>query len=130
MPLQHQVAQGVEVPQALRHFLALDQQETHVKPETDEWLPRERLRLCDLVLVMREDEVFSAGVEIEALAQFLHRHDRALQVPAGASRTYRGIPRSLTRLGSFPQREVARAVFVVFVNIDAGPVEHSAEVFL
>ena len=130
MTLQDQVAQGVEVPQALRHLLAFDQEEAHVEPETGEGLSRERFRLCDLVFMVREDEIFSPGVQVEALAQFLHRHDGALQVPTGASRPDRSIPGSLTRLGRLPQRKVAGAVFVIFVNVYAGSVEHPAEIFL
>jgi hypothetical protein len=46
------------------------------------------------------------------------------------SRCQRGIPRSLARLRSLPQRKVAGAVFIIFVNVDAGSVKHSAKVFL
>src|SRR5882762_2009209 len=112
MSLQHQVAQRIKISQALRHLLALDQKETHVKPEAHERLPGERFRLRNLVFMMREDQVFSARVQIKALAEFLHRHDRALQVPAGASRTDRALPGSLARLGRLPKRKVSRAVFI------------------
>src|SRR5271165_2695324 len=63
MSLQHQIAQGIEVPQALRHLLTLNQQEAYVKPETREGFSGEGFGLCDLVLVMREDQIFSSSVQ-------------------------------------------------------------------
>src|SRR5580692_2018027 len=102
MAFQHQVAQRVEVPQALRHLLALDEQETHMKPETSERLSGQRLRLCDLVFMVRKDQVFSARMQIKALAEFLHRHHRTLQVPAWASRPNWRIPGSFARFGRLP----------------------------
>src|SRR5258708_24349294 len=130
MALQYQVAEGGEGTQGLRHLLAFDEQEAHMKPGTGKRLSRQRLRLRDFVFVMWEDKVFPTSVQIEAVAQFLHRHDRAFEVPAGASSTNRGFPESLSRLGRLPQRKVACAVFIVFVNVDAGPIEHPAEIFL
>src|SRR6202167_3338278 len=130
MSLQHQVARRVKVSQALRHLLALDQQKTHVKPEAGERFSGEGFRLRDLVLVMREDKILASGVQIKTFAQLLHRHNRALQVPAGPSRPDRGIPESLTRLGCLPERKIARAVFVVLVHIHTSAIQHSAEILL
>ncbi len=42
----------------------------------------ERARLRDLVLVVREDEVEPAAVDLELRSEVLLRHDRALDVPA------------------------------------------------
>src|SRR5580700_11328146 len=79
---------------------------------------------------MRENQVFSTGMQIERLTQFFHGHHRALQVPTRPSWSDRSIPESLAWLGRFPDSKVARAVFFVFVHIDAGPVDHPAEIFL
>ncbi len=92
VPLKHQVTQGEEVAQALRHLLAFDQQEARMKPEVREGFSGKRFRLRDFVLVMREDQIFSAGMQIEGFAQLLHRHDGALDMPSRASRADRGIP--------------------------------------
>src|SRR5271165_7064042 len=100
-----------------------------MKPEARKSFSGERFGLRDLVFVMRENQIFAAGMQIEAFAEFRHRHDGALQVPAGASRADRSVPRSLTRLGRLPQSEIARAVFVVFVDIDTRPVQHSTKIF-
>ena len=68
-----------------------------------------RLGLRALVLVVREHEVVAAAVEVEALAEELERHRRALDVPARPALAPRRVPRRLARLGRLPQREVDRA---------------------
>ena len=45
-------------------------------------LPRAGLGLRDLVLVVREDEVGAAAVDVEVEPEDLLRHRRALDVPA------------------------------------------------
>src|SRR5512147_2650386 len=80
--------------------------------------------------MMREDKVFATSVNIERFAQLLHGHDGALDVPAGASRTYGRLPEMLAGFRRFPQREVARIVLFVFVNVDPRPVFHTSEIFL
>ena len=130
MPHEHQVAQGVEVAERLGHLLAFDQQEARVHPEVRELLAGERLRLRDFVFVVRKDEVFAAEMDVEALAQVLHAHGGALDVPAGTAGTDLGVPALLAGFGSLPQGEVAGIVFVVFVDVDARAVGHAGEVLL
>ena len=57
----------------------------------------ERLRLRDFVFMMRKDQVLAARVEIEALAQVLHAHGGALDVPAGTARGRSRCPSSVHR---------------------------------
>ena len=57
------------------------------RPECIQWrakLPgaERALRLRDLVLVVREDQVGAAAVDVERLAEVAVRHRRALDVPA------------------------------------------------
>jgi hypothetical protein len=66
----------------------------------------EGLGLGDLVLVVREDQVEAAAVDVEGGTEVLVGHGRALQVPAGAATAPRGLPVGLARLGRLPQREV------------------------
>src|ERR1039457_5889479 len=94
-----------------------------------ERLARKGFRLGDFVFMMRKDQVFSSGMQVEALSEFPHRHDGAFQVPARTPGSNRRIPRSFSWLGRLPEGEVARAVFVIFVDINAGAVQHVAEVF-
>ena len=70
------VLDGEEVVFRLRHLLVMDRDEAVVQPVASEAVvvARACLRLCDLVLVMREDEIAAAAVEVERLAQILHRH--------------------------------------------------------
>src|SRR6185436_11213051 len=110
-----------EVLRRLRHLLAVQVHEAVLDPEASERLPRRGLRLRDLVLVVREDEILPAAVEIERLAQVLHRHGRALDVPAGTPRSPGARPRRFARLGSLPEREVERIPLrLAHLDPDAG----------
>ena len=86
--------------------------------------------LRDLVFVVREHEVFAAGVEVEAVAEVLHGHGGALDVPAGTAAADGRIPGGFAGLGGLPEGEVAGGVLLVLVEIDARAVFHAAEVFL
>src|SRR5438309_2879986 len=130
MPLQHEVAQGKKIAQALGHFFAFDQQKSRMKPEPDKRLASECFGLCDLVFVMRENQVFTARVQIEALAQLSHGHDRALDVPAGTPPTDNRFPKSLARLGRFPERKVAGAVLIIVIDVYARAILHAREISL
>ena len=89
-----------------------------VHPRLHELLARGGLRLGDLVLVVREEVVDAARVQVERLAEVLHGHRGALDVPAGAAAPPRGVPadRSVRRLPRLPEREVADVLLVVFVR--------------
>src|SRR5205823_10758433 len=65
----------------------------------------------DLVLVVREDQVEAAAVDVERGAEVLVRHRRALQVPAGTPTAPGRRPTGLARLLRLPHREVTRVAF-------------------
>src|SRR5919198_6071842 len=65
------------------------------------------LALRDLVLVVREDQVLSAAVDVDALAKHLEDHRRALDVPARPARAPGAVPRGFAGFGPLPEREVA-----------------------
>ena len=90
-----------------------------VHPSADKWLPRCRLRLCDLVFVMREDEVDAARVQIERLTEVAHAHCRALEVPSRSPWAEWAVPRWLARLRRLPQDKVAHVILAVLVRLDA-----------
>ena len=100
-----------------------------MKPEARKSLPRQRLRLRNFIFMMRENQVLAARMQIETRSQLRHRHHRALNMPPGTPRPNCRLPRSLARLGRFPQREIARAVFFVFVDIHARAVFHAGKIF-
>src|SRR5689334_23916994 len=91
-----------------------------VNPVTNELFARRAFALRDLVFVMRKNEIDAAGVNIETLAEILHRHRRALDMPARTAASDVSVPR---RFGVarwfFPQGEVARVFFLILVGIDA-----------
>src|SRR5690606_18244695 len=62
--------------------------------------------LRDFVLMMREDEVEPAAVDVERFSEELTAHGRALDVPAGAALSPGTFPRGLAGLGPFPEREI------------------------
>ena len=75
-------------------------------------------RLGALVLVVREDEVLTPAVEVEALPEEGERHDDALGVPAGPAGAPRGRPRGLARLRLLPEGEVERRPLLL-VHLDS-----------
>ena len=76
--------------------------------------PRAHPRLRGLVLVMGEDEVVAAAVDLEADAEQLLGHRRALDVPARPAAAPRRVPGGvLALLLRLPQREVERILLAV-----------------
>ena len=70
-------------------------------------VPERRLALGDLILMMGEDVVDAAGVDVDTRPQVLGRHRRALDMPAGEAVTPRAGPDQLpARLSRLPEGEV------------------------
>ena len=95
---------GGHVAQPLGHLGAFGQQKRAMAPEAREGLARRRLRLRDLVFVMREDQVDAAAVDVERLAQTGRSPSPSTR---GASRDGRGprenpTRRRLLRLPAWP----------------------------
>ena len=70
------------------------------------------LRLRDLVLVMREDKVLTACMDIDLLTQVLLGHDRALNMPARTALAPWGFPVRLAFFFRLPENEIGRILFV------------------
>ena len=88
-----------------------------MEPVAREPDPRRRLALGDLVLVVREDQVHAAAVQIEVRAEQFEPHRRALQVPAGAAGAEGGFPLRFPGLRGLPEHEVVGVFLVVLVGI-------------
>ncbi len=127
---QEEVAEGMEVALGLGHLPAFDEEEADVHPVAGEGLAGGALGLGDLVFVVREHEVFAAGVEVEVLSEEPGGHGGALDVPAGAAVTERGIPGGLIVFDGFPEGEVTGGILFVLVEVDACPILDVVEVFL
>src|SRR6478672_119160 len=100
-----------------------------MEPEASELFAGERLRLRNFILVVGENEVLATGMQVERLAQFLHGHDGALNMPAGPAWPNLTFPECFAGLRSLPQREVAGVVFLVFIHVDASAIFHSGKIF-
>src|SRR5262249_3001672 len=93
-----------------------------VDPAACERLSGRRLGLRDLALVVREDQILAATMDVERRAEIFYGHRRALDVPAGTSFAPRTGPRRLARFGRLPEGKVARIAFAL-VDLDAGAPE-------
>src|SRR5207245_4764591 len=115
-PAVEHVAQRRDVADRLRHLLAVQLQESVVHPDVRELAARS-LRLGAFVLVMREDEVEAAEMNLETRPEELLCHGRALDVPAGAAASPGRFPTGvLALLVRLPEREVTR-VFLERVRL-------------
>ena len=104
-PLQHS-RNGQYVAQRLAHLLATHGHPAVVQPEPGEAVAG-GTRLRDLVLVMREDQVHAAAMDVELGTEILVRHRDTLRMPARPAPAPGRGPGRLTRLGALPQGEVA-----------------------
>src|SRR4051795_10502436 len=102
-----------DIAEALRHLLRAHVDEAVVDPEA-----RERqsavgaAALRDLILMMREDEVEPAAMDVDRLAKVALDHRRALDMPAGAAPAPWRIPADHTVGARLPQHEVGRIALV------------------
>src|ERR1035437_2022772 len=69
-------------------------------------------RLCNLILMMRENQVDAAAMDIEHFTEIGGAHGRALDVPARTSPAPRAFPSRLIAGRLLPQHEVERALLV------------------
>ena len=93
MPLRQQLARRDDVAEALRHLLGAHVDEAVVHPEA-----RERragvgaAALRDLILVVREDEVEPAAVDVDRLAEMGARSSPSIRCASRAGRGPTGCP--------------------------------------
>src|SRR5712692_1525493 len=91
--LGERLAHRDEITLRLCHFGATDGQHAVMHPISRERAPIMRAdTLRDLVLVMGEDQIEPAAVNVESLTQRVLAHRRAFDVPAGAAASPRALP--------------------------------------
>src|SRR5579885_3472330 len=84
-------------------------------PVVDVALAGKALALRDLVLVVRKDIIHATCMDIEMLAQVLHRHRAALDMPAGEATAPGTFPGHLAaRFSGFPERKI---LWIVLLRI-------------
>src|SRR5689334_21610931 len=98
-----------------------------MQPETREGLAGNGFGLRDLVFVMRERQIDSAGVNVESFTEILHGHRGTLNVPARTALAERALPCRFIFFFGLPKHEIARLSFVVFIHIDSGAGADAAE---
>ena len=98
----------LKVAERLGHLDVVDVQKCVVHPVAHKLLAAHRLRLRNLVLVVREHQVLAAAVDVNRLAEILLTHDRALNVPARPSLAPGRLPVGLAFLLRLPEHEVVR----------------------
>ena len=97
-PVLEDVPYRHEIPRRLRHLLPLDLEEAVVEPVVGhDGGAVGAARLRDLVLVVGEDEVDAAAVDVEDRAEQRAGHRRALDVPAGTAPAPTASPRRARR---------------------------------
>src|SRR5260221_9856549 len=95
------------------HLLLPYVQETGMDPVAREWFAGEALTLGDLVLVVREDQIGTAAMDIDLFTQRFHCHRRTLDMPAGTSMTPGALPPRLFRFRCFPEGKVTRVTLAL-----------------
>ena len=77
------------------------------------------LALGDLVLVVGEDQILTAAVQVDGPAQMGAAHGTALDMPAGAAHAIGAFPGGLAGLGSLPDGEVGGVFLQVILHLAA-----------
>src|SRR5258708_12893770 len=90
------------------HFLLSHVQKTGMDPIACKCFAGEALTLGALVLVVREDQIGTAAMDIDLFTQRFHCHRRTLDMPAGTSMTPGALPPRLFRFRCFPEGKVTR----------------------
>ena len=100
---REELLEGDEVIITLTHLLARDGDHIVVHPVVDGLMTKGSTALRYLCLVVREDEVKSAAVDVESFAQVFGAHRRAFHVPSGEAFTPRRRPvHDMLRCGFLP----------------------------
>ena len=119
LPLLQQVPDEHQVAEGLRHLLPSEPDDPDMQPMADELGSGDRLGLRGLAFVMGEDEVPSAPVDVDRLAQLAQHHRGALDMPSRASRSPPRLPRGFVGQGRLPEHEVERMPLVGVVGVAA-----------
>src|SRR6476646_3987527 len=78
-----QIVDGYEISETLRHLLAFDLQEAVVHPVVRHYRRMEgTARLRNFVLVVRENKVDAAAMDVKSLAEMFRRHGGTFGMPA------------------------------------------------
>ena len=105
--------------QALGHLLIVHVDEAVVHPVAGKGAAVGALALCDLILVVGEDQVLTAAVQINGLAQMGAAHGAALDMPARTAHAVGAFPCRFTGLCGLPHGKVCGVLLQVVVHLAA-----------
>ena len=72
--------------------------------------------LCNLIFMVRKDEILAARVNVDSLAQMLARHGAALNMPAGAAGAVGAVPIGLAGLCRLPHGKICRVLLQIVLQ--------------
>src|SRR3989344_8823890 len=96
------IAQSVIITKRLAHLLSIDQQKLTMNKIIYKLFARLAFRLCNLVLVMREHEVYSTNMNIQSFAKLFLAHYGTFNVPSRPSPTPRAHHTNFIFVHCFP----------------------------
>ena len=106
-----------EVTERLTHLLTVNIYESIVYPVICKCAAVSRFTLSDLVLVVREDKILSAAMNIDRITEVLLDHCGALDMPAGSSLSPGRIPEGFAFLLELPESKVAGILLTVIGSL-------------
>ena len=117
-----------EITQGFGHFFIIYSNEAIVQPVVHEGMAASAaLGLSNFVLVMRENQIAAAAVEVEGFTQIFHAHSGAFDVPARAAIAPGARPGGFAGFSRFPQSKV-HGVLLAVVHIHASTSHHILDI--
>ena len=105
------ISYGEEIAERLRHLNIVNVDISVVHPIICERHAVAALALSDLILMVREDEILTAAMNVDRIAEETSYHRRTFDMPARSAMSPRGLPVRLARLCALPESEVHRLFF-------------------
>ena len=114
-----EVAHKNEIAERFRHLLTIHANHGLVHPVPHEGLAGCGLGLGRFALVLGEDQIAAAAVEVDRGVEFTHGERRTLDVPARSSGSPQRFPRRLALGRGLPQHEVQWVPLVGIIDVAA-----------
>ena len=116
-----EVFESVEIAERLRHFATIDHQMGDMEPSRSEVSAAGAAALGDFIFVVRENQIDTATVQVEGIAEVFTDHRRTFEVPARTAFSPGRTPKIFAILGAsgFPQDKVADALLFILIGIRA-----------